>query len=308
MTRFQLLQRSLRFHWRIHLAVALGVAAAAAVLTGALLVGDSVRGSLRHLVLDRLGRIDEALDTLHELQRDQAADGEFVRDSYLLEAELLERRGRAVEALATLGRALEVFEADPRLLYGRAMLHERNGRIRQALADLQTLRQCFGEVRGRKLAYIGDGNNVAHSLLLAAARTGLDIAVASPPGYQVDPEVLAVARRGAEETGARIETLEDPAAAARDASALYTDVWTSMGFEAENEERRRDFADWQVDADMMKVAAKDAVFMHCLPAHRGEEVAADVIDGPQSVVWDEAENRLHTQKALMEYLLLGRVA
>ncbi|HUP21580.1 MAG TPA: ornithine carbamoyltransferase [Thermoanaerobaculia bacterium] len=169
----------------------------------------------------------------------------------------------------------------------------------QALADVLTLRQCFGELRGRKLAYIGDGNNVAHSLLLAAARTGLDIAVASPPGYRVDPEVLEEARRGAAETGATIEDIEDPAAAARGASALYTDVWTSMGQEKEQAERLRAFEGYKVDASLMSLATSDAVFLHCLPCHRGEEVSAEVVDGPQSRVFEQAENRLHAQKAVM---------
>jgi ornithine carbamoyltransferase len=173
----------------------------------------------------------------------------------------------------------------------------------QALADLQTLRQCFGEVRGRKLAYIGDGNNVAHSLLLAAARTGLDIAVASPAGYQVDADVLAEARRGAQETGARIETMEDPAAAARGASAVYTDVWTSMGQEKESAERLRAFAGYCVDEKLMALARPDAIFLHCLPCHRGEEVSAGVVDGPQSRIFDQAENRLHVQKAVMLRLM-----
>jgi ornithine carbamoyltransferase len=169
----------------------------------------------------------------------------------------------------------------------------------QALADMLTLRQCFGELRGRKLAYIGDGNNVAHSLLLAAARTGLDVAVASPPGYRVDPDVLEEARRGAAETGATIEDIEDPAAAARGASALYTDVWTSMGQEKEQAERLRAFEGYEVDASLMSLATSDAVFLHCLPCHRGEEVSAEVVDGPQSRVFEQAENRLHAQKAVM---------
>jgi ornithine carbamoyltransferase len=173
----------------------------------------------------------------------------------------------------------------------------------QALADMQTLRQCFGELRGRKLAYVGDGNNVAHSLLLAAARTGLDIAIASPPGYQVEAAVLEEARRGAEQTGARIETLEDPQAAARGASAVYTDVWTSMGQEKERAERLRAFTGYVVDEALMSLATRDAVFLHCLPCHRGEEVTAGVVDGPQSRIFDQAENRLHAQKAVMLRLL-----
>jgi ornithine carbamoyltransferase len=173
----------------------------------------------------------------------------------------------------------------------------------QALADMQTLRQCFGELRGRKLAYVGDGNNVAHSLLLAAARTGLDMAIASPPGYQVEAAVLEEARRGAAQTGARIETLEDPQAAARGASAVYTDVWTSMGQEKERADRLRAFTGYVVDEALMSLAAPDAVFLHCLPCHRGEEVTAGVVDGSQSRIFDQAENRLHAQKAVMLRLM-----
>jgi len=128
-----------------------------------------------------------------------------------------------------------------------------------------------------------------------------NVHVSTPPGYEVEPE-----RAGLYGTD-HYEEFEDPMAAARGADLVTTDVWTSMGFEAENDERKRDFEDWQVDAEMMRLASPNALFMHCLPAHRGEEVAAAVIDGPQSVVWEEAENRLHTQKALMEYLLLGRL-
>jgi ornithine carbamoyltransferase len=147
---------------------------------------------------------------------------------------------------------------------------------------------------------VGDSNNVFNTWLQAACLLGFKLNVSTPPGYEVEPERVAAA-------GDCLAVFEDPMDACRDAHLVTTDVWTSMGFEAENEERRKAFADWQVDAEMMKVADPTAVFMHCLPAHRGEEVAAEVIDGPQSVVWDEAENRLHTQKALMEYLLCGRV-
>ena len=151
------------------------------------------------------------------------------------------------------------------------------------------------------MAWIGDSNNVCNTWLQAAEIFGFHVHVSTPPGYEVEAE-----RAGLYGTDC-FEQFADPMDAARGADLVTTDVWTSMGFEAENEERLRDFADWQVDADMMRAARSDAVFMHCLPAHRGEEVAAEVIDGAQSVVWDEAENRLHTQKALMEFLLLGRV-
>ena len=172
----------------------------------------------------------------------------------------------------------------------------------QILADIYTFIEHRGPIEGKTVAWIGDSNNVCNTWLQAAEVFNFNVHVSTPPGYEVEPE-----RAGLYGTD-HYEEFADPMEAARGADLVTTDVWTSMGFEAENEERRRDFADWQVDADMMKVAAKDAVFMHCLPAHRGEEVSAEVIDGPQSVVWDEAENRLHTQKALMEFLLLGHVS
>jgi ornithine carbamoyltransferase len=166
----------------------------------------------------------------------------------------------------------------------------------QILADVYTYIEHRGPIRGRTVAWIGDSNNVCNSWLQAAPLFDFKLNVSTPPGYEVEPERLAK----------NCEAFADPMQAARGADLVTTDVWTSMGFEAENEARRRDFQDWQVDAEMMKAAKQDALFMHCLPAHRGEEVAAEVIDGPQSVVWDEAENRLHTQKALLEFLVLGR--
>ncbi|HTH94893.1 MAG TPA: ornithine carbamoyltransferase [Rhodocyclaceae bacterium] len=171
----------------------------------------------------------------------------------------------------------------------------------QILADIYTYIEHRGSIEGKTVAWIGDSNNVCNTWLQASEIFNFNVHVSTPPGYEVEPERAGV-------HGTHFEAFADPMDAAKGADLVTTDVWTSMGFEAENEERRRDFADWQVDADMMKVAAKDAVFMHCLPAHRGEEVSADVIDGPQSVVWDEAENRLHTQKALMEFLLLGHIS
>jgi ornithine carbamoyltransferase len=171
----------------------------------------------------------------------------------------------------------------------------------QILADIYTFIEHRGPIQGRTVAWIGDSNNVCNTWLQAAEVFGFNVHVSTPPGYEVEAE-----RAGLYGTD-HFEQFADPMAAARGADLVTTDVWTSMGFEAENEERLRDFADWQVDGEMMKAARSDALFMHCLPAHRGEEVTAEVIDGPQSVVWDEAENRLHVQKALMEYLLLGRI-
>lgn len=170
----------------------------------------------------------------------------------------------------------------------------------QILADIHTWIEHRGPITGRKVAWIGDSNNVCNSWLQAAELLDFEVRVSAPPGYEIEAARL-------ERFGRHVERFDDPMQACTGADLVTTDVWTSMGFEEENEQRRRAFADWSVDADMMQMAAPDALFMHCLPAHRGEEVSAEVIDGPQSVVWDEAENRLHAQKALIEYLLLGRV-
>jgi ornithine carbamoyltransferase len=171
----------------------------------------------------------------------------------------------------------------------------------QILGDLYTYVEHRGSIRGKTVAWIGDSNNVCNTWLQAAEVFEFNVHVSTPPGYKVEPE-----RAGLYGTD-HYEEFEDPMQAAKGADLITTDVWTSMGDEAEDAERKRDFEAWQVDQEMMRAAKKDALFMHCLPAHRGEEVDAAVIDGAQSVVWDEAENRLHTQKALMEYLLLGRI-
>lgn len=168
----------------------------------------------------------------------------------------------------------------------------------QALADAQTLKERFGGWEGLKVAYVGDGNNVAHSFMITAARLGCEVTVATPKGYEPNADVLALARRCG-----HVNLVHDPREAVAGVHAVYTDVWTSMGQEAENEERKRDFADWCVDAEMMRAAKKDALFMHCLPAHRGAEVTDEVMDSPASVIFDQAENRLHTQKALLATLI-----
>jgi len=168
----------------------------------------------------------------------------------------------------------------------------------QILADVLTFIEHHGSIEGKTVAWIGDANNMAYTWLQAAQRLGFTLHVSAPPGYQMD-----AARTG---TSAALREFDDPLEACRGAHLVTTDVWTSMGYEDENEARRHAFAGWQVDARLMAVADASAVFMHCLPAHRGEEVTAEVIDGAQSVVWDEAENRLHVQKALMEFLLLGK--
>jgi ornithine carbamoyltransferase len=177
----------------------------------------------------------------------------------------------------------------------------------QILADLFTFIEHRGNaqdplacLRGKVVAWVGDGNNMANTWLQAAELLGFKVHVSTPSGYEVDQSVAGL------QSHACYQVFKDPLEACRGADLVTTDVWTSMGYEAENEARLKAFADWRVSTGMMAQAKADALFMHCLPAHRGEEVDADVIDGPQSVVWDEAENRLHVQKALMEYLLLGR--
>jgi ornithine carbamoyltransferase len=169
----------------------------------------------------------------------------------------------------------------------------------QALADLQTLSEHFGKLQGLKLAFIGDGNNVAHSLMLCAARTGMDFAIARPDGYGPDPVILAQARELAAETGSKIEVTTEPEIAVAKAHAVYTDVWASMGQENEASIRREIFAPFQIDEDLMSHALPEAIFLHCLPAKRGEEVTDSVIESKQSRVFDQAENRLHAQKALL---------
>ena len=169
----------------------------------------------------------------------------------------------------------------------------------QAIADFMTFFECKREWKGRKLAYVGDGNNVAVSLLHTGARLGVDVSVASPPGYEPPDEVVDWARAHGAETGSRIEITNDPAAAVRNADAVYTDVWASMGQEAQAGERQRAFRCYQVNEALFEKAKPDAVFLHCLPAHRGEEVTDGVMDGPRSVVFQQAENRLHAHKAIM---------
>lgn len=175
----------------------------------------------------------------------------------------------------------------------------------QALADYFTLQEKFGDVKKVKLAYAGDGNNVAHSLMLVAASLGSHIAVATPAGYEPNPQVTAQALALAAATGAKIEITRDAAQAVSGANAIYTDVWASMGQENEAEQRKAIFAPYQVNPQLLAEAAPDAIFMHCLPAHRGDEVTASVIDSPRSVIFDQAENRLHIQKAVLLLLLGG---
>ncbi len=173
----------------------------------------------------------------------------------------------------------------------------------QVLADLQTIREHKGRLAGLKAAFIGDGNNMAHSLLIGCSKMGLDITVASPPGYKPDSTIVSWAEKNAQASGSQVKIVDTPAEAVIGAEVIITDVWTSMGQEAEQQKRAEAFALYQVNSELMQTAAPDYIFLHCLPAHRGEEVTAEIIDGSHSVVWDEAENRLHAQKAVMALLM-----
>jgi ornithine carbamoyltransferase len=227
-------------------------------------------------------------------------------DSQLGRAEPVEDSARVISRMVdivmirTFEQAkLEAFAAHSRVPVINGLTNEYHPC--QILADIFTFIEHRGSIEGKVVAWVGDGNNMANTWLQAADILGFTLHVSTPSGYEIDPKVAGVANRDC------VKTFNHPQDACRGAHLVTTDVWTSMGYETENEARMKAFVDWCVDADMMAVARKDAVFMHCLPAHRGEEVEAEVIDGPQSVVWDEAENRMHVQKALMEYLLLGRI-
>ncbi|MDD7381068.1 MAG: ornithine carbamoyltransferase [Succiniclasticum sp.] len=173
----------------------------------------------------------------------------------------------------------------------------------QALTDLLTIREHRKTFKGRKLVYVGDGNNMAHSLMYACAKVGMNMVCASPRGYQPDPVVVKQAQEDAALTGCTVTVEENIFTAAENADVLYADVWTSMGEEAERDARMAALHEYQINSELLKVARDDALVMHCLPAHRGEEITEEVLEGPQSVVWDEAENRLHTQKAIMALLM-----
>ena len=173
----------------------------------------------------------------------------------------------------------------------------------QALADLLTIREKRGNLKGLKFSYVGDGNNMAHSLIEACVKSGMHVSLACPPGYEPDAGIMREAKLAAAQTGSEVRLSNDPGKAVTDADIVYTDVWASMGQESEHAKRVNAFRGYQVDAKLMKMADPKALVMHCLPAHRGEEIAADVIDGPQSAVFDQAENRLHTQKAVLEMLM-----
>jgi ornithine carbamoyltransferase len=227
-------------------------------------------------------------------------------DSQLGRAEPVEDTARVISRMVdivmirTFEQAkLEAFAANSRVPVINGLTNEYHPC--QILADVFTCIEQRGSMEGKVVAWVGDGNNMASTWLQAADALGFTLHVSTPGGYEIDAAAAGVKRADC------LKTFRDPLDACRDADVVTTDVWTSMGYEAENAERMKVFADWCVDREMMAAARPDALFMHCLPAHRGEEVEAEVIDGPQSVVWDEAENRMHVQKALMEYLLLGRI-
>lgn len=228
-------------------------------------------------------------------------------DSQLGRAEPIEDSARVISRMVDLvmirtyeQSKIEAFAAHSRVPVINGLTNEFHPC--QILADIFTFIEHRGSIKGKVVAWVGDGNNMANTWLQAAEMLGFTVHVSTPGGYEVDPVLAGIQDRGC------YKVFKDPREACAGADLVTTDVWTSMGFEAENEARRKAFAQWCVDESMMRAARPDALFMHCLPAHRGEEVSAEVIDGPQSVVWDEAENRMHAQKALMEYLLLGRLA
>ena len=225
----------------------------------------------------------------------QLGRGEPVEDS----AQVVSRMSDLVMIRTFEQKIIERFAANSRVPVINGLTNEFHPC--QILADIFTLIEYQGPIQGKTIAWVGDSNNMCYTWLQAAEVLDFKVNVSTPPGYEIRAE-----NAGLTDTS-HFEIFEDPMAACKDADLVTTDVWTSMGFEEENAQRQAAFADWCVDEEMMKQANDGAVFMHCLPAHRGEEVLASVIDGPQSVVWDEAENRLHSQKALMEYLVLGRV-
>jgi len=227
-------------------------------------------------------------------------------DTHLGRAEPVEDTARVISRMVDIvmirtyeQEKLEAFAANSRVPVINGLTNEYHPC--QILADVFTCIEQRGPMDGKVVAWVGDGNNMATTWLQAADILDFTLHVSTPGGYEIDPRAVGLRRPGC------LKVFRDPLDACRGADVVTTDVWTSMGYEAENAERRVAFADWCVDAEMMAAARPDALFMHCLPAHRGEEVEAEVIDGPQSVVWDEAENRMHVQKALMEFLLLGQL-
>jgi len=234
------------------------------------------------------------------LDHTQASASLGARESIADVARNLERWVQGIVARVYHQRVLEEMAANAGIPVINALSDKFH--LCQALADFFTLEEKFGTLRGFKLAYVGDGNNVCHSLIYLAARLGVHLRVATPAQYAPRPEVVADGKRMARETKAKIEMMTDPREAVRGAMGVYTDSWTSMGFEAEGQVRNTVFQLYQVNSELMLLAAPDDVFMHCLPAHRGLEVTPEVLDGSQSVVLDQSENRMYVQKAILHTL------
>jgi len=234
------------------------------------------------------------------LDHTQASASLGARESIADVARNLERWVQGIVARVYQQRVLEEMAANTNIPVINALSDKFHPC--QALADFFTLEEKFGALRGFKLAYVGDGNNVCNSLIYLAARLGVHLRIATPPDYAPAPEVVADGKRVARETKAKIELLTNPREAVSGAMSVYTDAWTSMGFEAEEKVRSAVFQPYQVNAELMSLAAPDAVFMHCLPAHRGLEVTPEILDGPQSVVLDQSENRMYVQKAILHTL------
>ena len=222
----------------------------------------------------------------------QLGRGEPIEDT----ARVLSRMVDVIMVRTYAHRTLELFAAHSRVPVINGLSDQYHPC--QLLADMQTYLEHRGDIQGRTVAWVGDGNNMCHSYINAARLLDFRLHIATPSGYEPDPSLVAA-------NADRVTLMREPAAAVKGADLVVTDVWASMGQEDENSRRREAFRDYQVNEDLMSHAARDALFMHCLPAHRGEEVSSEVIDGPWSVVWDEAENRLHAQKALLEFLLAG---
>jgi ornithine carbamoyltransferase len=233
------------------------------------------------------------------LDHTQARLGE--RESIADVARNLERWVHAIVARVYEQRVLEEMAANAEIPVINALSDKFHPC--QALADFFTLEEKFGSLRGFKLAYVGDGNNVCHSLIFLATRLGVHLRIATPPNYAPAQEVVSEAKRVTRETRAKIEFFSDPREAVAGAQGVYTDAWTSMGFEAEEKVRNAVFTPYQVNRELMALAAPEAVFLHCLPAHRGAEVTAEVLDGPQSAALDQSENRMYVQKAILQMLL-----
>lgn len=227
----------------------------------------------------------------------QLGRGETVKDTALVLARMLD--GIMIRTFDH-GEVLELAKwADIPIINGLTdLLHPT-----QVIGDMMTIQEHKGGLQGLKLAFIGDGNNVAHSLLFGGAKVGMDVVIATPPGFEPDAEILKLAQQDAQATGARLWTVEDPEEAVEGADVIYTDVWASMGQEDQAATKEQQFLKYQVNSRLLSAARKDAIVLHCLPAKRGKEITDEVMDGPQSVVFDEAENRLHAHKAIMALVM-----